>query len=59
MYEANRQQVLKVKKWTDPSVIEEALSWAAQKREAAAAARKREQEALAARKKENKEKFLK
>ena len=58
VYEANRQQVLKVKKWTDPSVIEEALAWAAQKREAAAAARKREQEALAARKKENKEKFL-
>ena len=56
--EANRQQVQKVKKWTDASVIEEALAWAAQKREAAAAERRKQQEETQARKKENKEKFL-
>ena len=43
-----RAQVAAIKKSTDPAIVEEALSWAAQKREAAAEKRRREKEDLIA-----------
>jgi len=43
---AKREQVAKVKKETDQSVVEEALAWAAQKREAAAEDRRKQRAEL-------------
>lgn len=44
--EAKRQQVQKVRQMTQPSIIEEALQWAAEKREKAAEARREEKAKL-------------
>ena len=53
-----RAQVAKVKKMTDQSVVEEALAWAAQKREQAAAARREQRAALVDARKRGKDEFV-
>ena len=55
---AKREQVKKVKQQTDQSVVEEALAWAAQKREQAAAARRQQRAELQEAKRKGKESFV-
>ena len=53
-----KSQVAKVKAETAQSIVEEALSWAAKKREAAAEARRKQQALLKERKESNKQSFV-
>ena len=54
----NREKVKKVKAETDQAIVEEALAWAAQKREAAAEARRKQRLELIEARKANKEGFV-
>jgi hypothetical protein len=56
--QAKREQVARVKKSTDQAIVEEALAWAANKRETAAEARRKQRAELQEKRSQGKESFV-